>query len=233
VKRQLPMIFALVLALVAPAHATAETKDWRRSSWFSALGDEEAAPIYEKASHAMATGDFPAAIVLFSRLAATSSYKGLEVLLNLADCHCKSADPKRSLQWLKVFDDRFEACARSHFLRGQCLFLHGQFDQAVLAYKQSLQFNPDDPETHLQLAIAYDMTDAPNMTVTHAQKAVQLDSSYKKRLAPLIQNSNVSRRIGKIITEVLRDTEQTTLTNEQMDDYARRVGKILGEEDGR
>jgi hypothetical protein len=60
--------------------------------------------------------------------------------------------------------------------------------------------------------------------------AVQLDPAYRSRLKPIIHNSNMARDVGRIIDEVLRESEDGQLTDEQINDFARRVGDILEEE---
>lgn len=108
--------------------------------------------------------------------------------------------------------------------------LKGEVTRQIEYFEKVLAQDSNSGEAHFQLALAYDKVDNSRKTFEHAQKAIKLDPGYKKKLQPLIKNSNVARKIGKIITDVLEDTEDSQLTDEQIERYAAQIGKILGED---
>lgn len=202
------------------------------------VAEGEAAPLTEKqaegefdaAFQQYCNEDYVQAMGKFERVA-TTNFKKKETLFYLASCYLKDAEkPEKAVETFQKYIEAFGEDARTLSGMGAAYGLQGQFDRQIECYEKSLQGDPNDPETHFQLALAYDKVDKPNKTVEHAQRAVQLDASFKKRLQPLIKNSKVARRIGSIITDVLKETESSQLSDEQIDEYARRVGEILGEE---
>ena len=200
------------------------------ASWFNALGEKETEQLFKDGEEQFKQEKWDKAALIFGRMAKLSPTKNREAHLRVVQCHCCRGDGERAVPWAKSATERFPNSAKAYKLLGDSYGLLAKIKKQISAYERSLQIGPDDPEVHLQLAIAYDKVDKPNKTVEHAQRAVQLDASYKKRLRPIIKNSNVARRIGQIITDVLRETETSQLTDEQIDEYARRVGEILGQE---
>lgn len=200
------------------------------ASWFNALGERETEQLFNDGEAQFKQGKWDKGALIFGRLAKLSPTKNQEAHLRVVQCHYYRGDGERAVSWAKSATERFPSSAKAHKLLGDSYGLLAEVKKQIKAYEKCLELGPDDPEVHLQLAIAYDKVDKPNKTVEHAQRAVQLDASYKKRLQPIIKNSNVARRIGNIITDVLRETETSQLTDEQIDEYARRVGEILGQE---
>ena len=80
------------------------------------------------------------------------------------------------------------------------------------------------------LALAYDKVDNSPKVLEHAQKAIRIDPDYKEKLKPRIKDSNVSKKIGGIVTRVLEDSKYERLTDEKIEEYAEEIGRILGEE---
>jgi len=196
----------------------------------SSMSAEELDQIYRNAYSLYCNEKWDEAIPKFE-LIARSSVKAQDGLFYLGNCYLKQADdPSQALEQFQRYKEKYGEDGKVLFAMGAAHGLTGQFQKQIDCFERSLQFDPDDPETHFQLALAYDKVDKPNKTVEHAQRAVQLDAGFKKRLQPLIKNSKVARRIGNIITDVLRETETSQLSDEQIDEYARRVGEILGEE---
>ena len=186
--------------------------------------------MYGKAYSSFCNEKFMDAAPMFACLS-RSKIKTQDSLFYLGNCFLKEAEePDKAIKYFQDYKQKYGEDARVLFAMGSAYGLSGQFQKQIDCFERSLQFEPDDPETHFQLALAYDKVDKPNKTVEHAQRAVQLDAGFKKRLQPLIKNSKVARRIGNIITDVLRETETSQLSDEQIDEYARRVGEILGEE---
>ena len=154
-----------------------------------------------------------------------------EALFFLGRCHLKEAeDPGKAIDYFKTYKEKYGEDARVMFNMGSAYGLSGNFRRQIDCYKKSLGFEPDSAETHFQLALAYDKVNESNKIVEHVQRAVQEDPSYKKRLQPLIKNSNLARKLGNLVNEVLRKTKDSQLSDEQIDEFARRVGEYLGEE---
>lgn len=194
------------------------------------LTDQQAEGEFDAAFQQYCNEEYVLAMGKFERVA-TTNFKKKETLFYLASCYLKDAEkPEKAVETFQKYIETFGEDARTLSGMGAAYGLQGQFDRQIECYEKSLQGDPNDPETHFLLALAYDRVDKPNKTVEHAQRAVQLDASFKKKLQPLIKNSKVARRIGSIITDVLKETESSQLSDEQIDEYARRVGEILGEE---
>lgn len=199
-------------------------------SWFLALDDGEASRLYGRGLTLLLEGRPAEAAVLLGRVVCRSRHEPEAAEAALADAHLKAGAPDRAClwydHWLATYGPDPQVLRNLGVARGAT----GDTTGAAAALEASLALNDADPETHFQYALVCDRLDRPRDTVAHAQKAVQLDATFKTRLQPLIKNSRVARRIGNIITDVLKQTEGSALTDEQIDEYARRVGQILGEE---
>ena len=206
------------------------SKEQTFAGWFNALGEKETENLFKEAEQLFVQEKYEKAALIFGRLAKASPTKSKEAHLRVVECHCRRGDGPRARQWAEAATVRFPDCAKGWTLLGQANGLVGRLQEQIDAFEKSLAIYPNDPEVHFQLCLAYDKLDKPNKMVEHAQSAVRLDGSYKKRLSPLIKNSNVARRIGQIITDVLQQSKGSQLTDEQIDEYARRVGEILGDE---
>ncbi len=230
------LIFLLSLLAVCSVRANNEefpeppTEDRSWVSWFSVLGESESKKLFSEGKELFDKGKHDRAALVFGRIAQSGLAKAKEAHSYVAKCHHKRGDHKRTISWGRAFLSRYKATAEVLWLLANSHAAQKHYDKQVNVFERLIDLTPNDPELHLQLAVAYDKIDKPNKTVEHAQRAVQIDSSYKKRLQPIIRNSNVARRIGNIITSVLRETETSQLTDEQIDEYARRVGEILGDD---
>ena len=201
-------------------------------SWFSTtLTDKESEEMFKEAQILKEEGEYDKAVAMFGKLAALSPSKFKPAHLEAARCHLSRDDGKRAVQWLVVYNDKYSKTGDSLFLLGKAYGLSRSYEKSVEAYESSLKLNDSDPRVHFALAMAYDRINMYSKTIEHAQKAVQLDSSYKKKLQPLIKNSNLASDVGKIVDEVLRHSDNSQLSDEQINDFARRVGEILGEDD--
>lgn len=200
-------------------------------SWFSAIAsDDVAETMFREAQSLAAAGKPDKAAVIFGRLASLSPTRSQAAYLEVARCHIANDDSRKAFQWLKVYHQKYGECGQSMYLLGSAFALNEDYEKAVPAYESSISLKSDDPEVHLALSLANDRLGRFNKVIEHAQKAVQLDPSYKKRLQPIVRNSNLSRSVGAIVDEVLRETEDSQLSDEQINAFAKRVGEILGEE---
>lgn len=116
-----------------------------------------------------------------------------------------------------------------YLVAAQVYALQGKKVPRLMALQRAVQLDPDSGEAHFQLALAYDDLDNSPKVLEHAQKAIRIDPANKERLKPRIAQSNVSRKIGKIVTQVLRDSKFERLDDDRIQGYAEEIGKILGE----
>ena len=112
---------------------------------------------------------------------------------------------------------------------GQLHVLSGDPARAIRAFESALELDPDDGDTHLLLAVTYDTVGHSPKVLEHAQKAIRIDPEYKEKLKPFIRNSNVSKRIGCVVSSVLKDSKDHRLTDRAIERYAEELGRILGE----
>jgi tetratricopeptide (TPR) repeat protein len=231
-------IFSVILSLFLTTFSFAEDgafsaplNDKPSFSWFSAaVPDEVAEEMYMEAKALAAEGTLDKAVRIFGMLASLSPAKCQSSHLEVARCHINRNDSKRAFQWLTAYNKKYGESDGSMFLLGNALALDEDFEKAASAYESSLKLNDKDPAVHLALALVYDRLSQFNKVIEHSQMAVQLDPAYRSRLKPIIHNSNMARDVGRIIDEVLRESEDGQLTDEQINDFARRVGDILEEE---
>lgn len=117
-----------------------------------------------------------------------------------------------------------------HLGMGMAYSLQGDVNKEIASYERILQIDPDYGEAHFMLALAYDKVDNSPKVLEHAQKAIRIDPEYKEKLKPRIKDSNVSKKIGRIVSNVLKDSKYERLTDEKIEEYAEEIGRILGEE---
>lgn len=117
-----------------------------------------------------------------------------------------------------------------HLNIGKAHSLDGDTEKEIASYQRALQLDPEYGEAHFMLALAYDKVDNSPKVLEHAQKAIRIDPEYKEKLKPRIKDSNVSKKIGTIVTRVLEDSKYERLTDEKIEEYAEEIGRILGEE---
>ncbi len=96
---------------------------------------------------------------------------------------------------------------------------------ALRALQESVSLDPDQVEPHVQLAGLYDEMDNSPRVLEHSQKAMRIDPSVKPRLKALIKESNVSRKISRIVTHVLRDSKAGRLSDDQIRTYSKQLKK--------
>jgi tetratricopeptide (TPR) repeat protein len=113
---------------------------------------------------------------------------------------------------------------------GKLHVLSGDPARAVRAFHDALAEDPDDDETHVLMAVTYDSVGHTPKVLEHSQKAIRIDPANKAKLKPFIRNSNVSKRIGCIVSKVLEDSKYERLTDEAIEGYAEEIGEILGED---
>ncbi len=117
-----------------------------------------------------------------------------------------------------------------HLAMGNVEGLSGNPEREIESYQKAVALHPNDAEGHFLLAMAYDKVGNSPKVLEHAQRAIRLDPAYKERLKPRIRDSNVSRKIGALVTRVLEDSKYERLTDESIQAYADEIGRILGEE---
>ena len=176
------------------------------------------------------SGEYAKALAKFSS-ALRNEVREPECHYYMGECKLKEADDidgaiKEYQQCLTMRADDVKSFMGLAFAYG----LKGEVPRQIEYFEKVLAQDSNSGEAHFQLSLAYDKVDNSRKTFEHAQKAIKLDPGYKKKLQPLIKNSNVARKIGKIITDVLEDTEDSQLTDEQIERYAAQIGKILGED---
>ena len=115
-----------------------------------------------------------------------------------------------------------------HLALGKLEALRGDVSREIAHYERVLQMDQDWGEAHFLLALAYDKVDNSPKVLEHAQKAIRIDPEYKAKLKPRIKDSNVSRKIGRLVSHVLRDQKYERLTDEQIEAYARDMAQMLG-----
>ena len=200
-------------------------------SWFTAISSEdEAENIFNEAQNHLLNNDYSKAASLYGRLAAYYKPGAKEAHLKAAKCHLLNGDGSRSVKWLTSYMKKYGPTGEVYHYLGEAYGLVSDYRMQVQAYERALEYDEKNPETHFHLGLAYDRLGKHNRTIHHCQRAVQLDSSYKKKLQPLIRNTSLAKEVGKIVDEVLAETNGGPLTDEQINAYARRVGEILGDE---
>lgn len=190
------------------------------------------AAMEQKAMSFYKDGEYLAAGKLFETLY-KNKYHEQKSLFALGKSVLKEAEePEKAVQYFKTYGRKYKETADLMKNLGQAYGLCAEFRQQIRCYKKSIEFDSgiDKADVHFQLALAYDRTAQHSKTIEHAQLAVQLNPDYKKKLQPLIKNSNLAQDVGNIVDEVLRETEDSQLSDEQINEFARRVGDILGEE---
>ena len=113
---------------------------------------------------------------------------------------------------------------------GRAYHALGDVQRAAAALEKAVGADPGSAEAHFRLALLYDEVDNSPKVLEHAQKAIRIDPSYKVKLRPAIKDTSTSRKIGRIVNSVLKDSKQERLSDEKIEAYAERIGKILGEE---
>ena len=192
----------------------------------------ELAAMEQKARGFYQDSEYVAAGKLFETLY-KNKYHEQKSLFSLGKSVLKAAEePEKAVKYFKAYGKKYDENADLMKNLGQAYGLCAEFKHQIKCYKKSIEFGTgiDKADIHFQLALAYDRTAQHSKTIEHAQLAVQLNPDYKKKLQPLIKNSNLAQDVGNIVDEVLRETEDSQLSDEQINEFARRVGDILGEE---
>lgn len=142
--------------------------------------------------------------------------------------------PAALYHFQKALEDESQDHGLTYTWIGKAHGLQGEVSKEIDSYEKALQIaeqlDRDDGEAHFMLALAYDKVDNSPRVLEHAQKAIRIDPEYKEKLKPRIKDSNVSKKIGDIVSNVLKDSKFDRLTDEKIEEYADEIGRILGEE---
>jgi len=187
----------------------------------------------EKALKLNEEGEYIAATKIYEILY-KNKFNEQKSLYNLGKTVLMEAEePDKAVKYFKAYGRKYGNNARLLKNLGQSYGLCADTRNKIICYRKGIEIAKDNQkaELHFLLALSYDeLGDKHSKTIEHAQQAVQLNPDYKKKLQPLIKNSNLAQDIGSIVDEVLNETEDSQLTDEQINQFARRVGDILGEE---
>lgn len=149
----------------------------------------------------------------------------------LARAFLKNEEPVKAIfHFNRVLEAGEEDEQEVHLGLGKAHSLSNDVAKEIQSYEHILNLNPDNGEAHFMLALAYDKVDNSPKVLEHAQKAIRINPDFKERLKPRIKDSNVSKKIGRIVSNVLKDSKYERLTDEKIDEYAEEIGRILGEE---
>ncbi|MBI4862035.1 MAG: protein kinase [Candidatus Riflebacteria bacterium] len=127
---------------------------------------------------------------------------------------------------------KLEESAETLFLLGQVHGLEERRDLEIEFYERSLRLEPNRADIHFRLAMAYDRSrrpDAPRKTFEHAKAAIRLDHAYKARFQEVLKNSDVAKQIARIVAEIIQQSENDTLTDEETRRYAEKFQEMLGD----
>lgn len=113
---------------------------------------------------------------------------------------------------------------------GMAQGLAGDVQREIASYQRALELDPNSGEAHFYLSLAYDKIDDSPKVLHHAQRAIRIDPAYKQRLKPAIKDSNVSRKISRIVQGVLSDSRDRRLSDAKIEAYAAQIGHILGKD---
>lgn len=150
---------------------------------------------------------------------------------NLGHAFLRDEQPERAvIHFTRALENEEEDHMAVHLAMGKAHGLMEDIQKEIASYKRVLQLDPDYGEAHFMLALAYDKVSNSPKVLEHAQRAIRIDPEYKEKLKPRIKDSNVSKQIGKIVTNVLRDSKYERLTDAKIEEYAEEIGRILGEE---
>lgn len=110
--------------------------------------------------------------------------------------------------------------------------LLGDNEKEIAYLEKTLEARPDSAEVHFQAALAYDRSGKEELSAKsfeHAKLAIRLDPEYKKRFQPLIRTSKVARKVAGIIQEIIEKSEDQVISEDEAEEYANQIGRILGE----
>lgn len=112
--------------------------------------------------------------------------------------------------------------------------LQVQLEDELAAYEKALALDSESAEYNFHASLAWDKSDRPDAaakTFQYAKAAIRLDAAYKKRFQEVLKNSKVASRIAGIVKEIIQGTEDETLSEEDIDGYARQIQTMLGDPD--
>ena len=151
------------------------------------------------------------------------------IIKELALCYLEDAEkPQLAIKYFQLTLIKTPGDLGAMIGLAQAHGLVGNFQKQIEIFEESLLRNPDDPEVHFQLGLAYDQMENPPKLVEHFQRAVQLDASYKKRLGATIKNLKTAGAIGRDIEMIMDRTEDSLLSEEEIDALARRFANKFG-----
>lgn len=153
-----------------------------------------------------------------------------ELDFNLGKAYLEAEKPDQALFHLKKQVEVDDQDQSVYLAIGKAHSLKSETDKEIEAYQKALDLDPEYGDAHFMLALAYDKVKNHPKTFEHAQRAIRIDPYFKEKLKPRIKDSNVAKKIGGIVTQVLEDSKYERLTDEKIEEYAEEIGRILGEE---
>ena len=151
------------------------------------------------------------------------------IIKELALCYLEDTEkPELAIKYFQLTLDKRPKDEEALLGLAQSYGLVGDFKKQIQMFEECLLYSPDNPEVHFQLGLAYDQVENPPKLIEHFQRAVQLDASYKKRLQPLIKTLKTAGAIGRDIEMIIKKTENSILSEEEIDELARRFAQKFG-----
>jgi len=109
--------------------------------------------------------------------------------------------------------------------------LQGDFAEQARHLEAATALDPDDPETHFKLGLAYDQLEDFPKLLERFQTAVKLDAAYKKRIASVLKNLRGAHKVARELELILQMTETTQLSDAQISEFANRFARMFGVEE--
>jgi tetratricopeptide (TPR) repeat protein len=190
---------------------------------------KKAKEAWEDGNNALSFGPYSKA-ASFYRDAYRYGYDKSQVDYQLGKAFLKDEKPDKAVFHFQRVLKSEEGNREFHLALGKAYGLLDDVPKEIASYQRGIQIDDNYGEAHFMLALAYDKVKNSPKVLEHAQKAIRIDPEFKEKLKPRIKDSNVSKEIGKIVTNVLRDSKFERLTDEKIEEYAEEIGRILGEE---
>ena len=151
------------------------------------------------------------------------------IIKELALCYLEDTEkPELAIKYFQLTLKKSPKDEEALLGLAQSYGLLGDFKKQIQLFEECLFYSTDNAEIHFQLGLAYDQEENPPKLIEHFQRAIQLDASYKKRLQPLIKTLKTAEAIGHHIEMIIKKTEHSMLSEEEIDTLARQLAKQFG-----